>query len=173
MIRRNKLNIILVTLIVLITVGMIACAGDPLTEATYIETLYVWDGGGWNQITTNGAGGDVSAAANLANNTIIRGDGGAKGVQDSGCTIDDTDKLVVAGDFECNNDIYSDNDLHVINDAYIGDNTDIDGDLTTLGTINFPNLPAFANNAAAVAGGLAVGDLYRTNGDPDLVCVVH
>jgi hypothetical protein len=34
-------------------------------------------------------------------------------------------------------------------------------------------LPVYANNAAAVAGGLSAGDLYRTNGDPDTVCVVH
>lgn len=35
------------------------------------------------------------------------------------------------------------------------------------------SLPAYANNAAAVSGGLSVGSLYRTNGDPDLVCIVH
>jgi hypothetical protein len=34
-------------------------------------------------------------------------------------------------------------------------------------------LPAYANNAAAIAGGLAVGDFYRTGADPDPVCVVH
>lgn len=34
-------------------------------------------------------------------------------------------------------------------------------------------LPVYANNAAAVAAGLAVGRLYRTGGDPDLVAVVH
>jgi len=34
-------------------------------------------------------------------------------------------------------------------------------------------LPIYANNAAAVAGGLAVGDFYRTGADPDPVCVVH
>ncbi|MFH1504677.1 MAG: hypothetical protein ABIH08_04760, partial [Candidatus Omnitrophota bacterium] len=34
-------------------------------------------------------------------------------------------------------------------------------------------LSIYANNAAAIAGGLAVGDFYRTGGDPDLVCVVH
>lgn len=34
-------------------------------------------------------------------------------------------------------------------------------------------LPIFANNAAALAGGLAVGTLYRTGGDPDPVSVVH
>ena len=34
------------------------------------------------------------------------------------------------------------------------------------------NLPAYANNAAALAGGLVAGDFYRTGGDPDVVCVV-
>jgi len=34
-------------------------------------------------------------------------------------------------------------------------------------------LPVYANNAAAITGGLAVGSLYRNGSDPDLVCVVH
>jgi hypothetical protein len=34
-------------------------------------------------------------------------------------------------------------------------------------------LPAFANNAAALLGGLVAGQPYRTGGDPDLVAVVH
>lgn len=41
------------------------------------------------------------------------------------------------------------------------------------GIINMSNVPVYANNAAAVAGGLVAGDLYRTNGDPDPVCIVH
>jgi hypothetical protein len=40
-------------------------------------------------------------------------------------------------------------------------------------TVSFVDLPVYANNAAAKAGGLTVGVLYRTNADPDLVCVVH
>ena len=35
------------------------------------------------------------------------------------------------------------------------------------------DLPVYANNAAAIAGGLTVGTLYRTGGNPDPVCVVH
>jgi len=35
------------------------------------------------------------------------------------------------------------------------------------------SLPIFANNRAAIAGGLRAGALYRTGGDPDLVGVVH
>jgi hypothetical protein len=34
-------------------------------------------------------------------------------------------------------------------------------------------VPAYANNAAAIAGGLTAGDTYRTGGDPDQLCIVH
>ena len=34
-------------------------------------------------------------------------------------------------------------------------------------------LPVYANNAAAVAGKLAVGQFYRSGADPDVVSVVH
>jgi len=34
-------------------------------------------------------------------------------------------------------------------------------------------LAVFANNAAAISGGLVAGQLYRTGADPDVVCVVH
>lgn len=39
--------------------------------------------------------------------------------------------------------------------------------------LNAPNLQVFANNAAAIAGGLSVGDLYRNGSNPDGVFVVH
>jgi hypothetical protein len=35
------------------------------------------------------------------------------------------------------------------------------------------SLPVYANNAAAIAGGLTAGAFYRTGADPDPVCVVH
>lgn len=34
-------------------------------------------------------------------------------------------------------------------------------------------LPIYANNAAAITGGLTAGEFYRTGADPDLVCVVR
>jgi hypothetical protein len=34
-------------------------------------------------------------------------------------------------------------------------------------------LPVYSNNAGAIAGGLKVGNLYRTNADPDFIAVVH
>lgn len=48
-----------------------------------------------------------------------------------------------------------------------------DGSLTASGTPTFPELQVFANNAAAISGGLAVHNLYRTGADPDVVCIVH
>jgi hypothetical protein len=39
---------------------------------------------------------------------------------------------------------------------------------------NTAGLPqVFANNAAAIAGFLIAGQLYRTGGDPDHICIVH
>jgi hypothetical protein len=38
---------------------------------------------------------------------------------------------------------------------------------------SFPSLPVYPNNAAAVAGGLKPGMLYRTGRDPDEVAVAH
>lgn len=35
------------------------------------------------------------------------------------------------------------------------------------------NVPVYANNAAAITGGLLEGDLYRIGGDPDHLCIVH
>lgn len=33
--------------------------------------------------------------------------------------------------------------------------------------------PVFANNAAAITGGLSAGDPYRTGANPDVLCIVH
>ena len=34
-------------------------------------------------------------------------------------------------------------------------------------------IPVYANNAAAIAGGMSAGQVYRTNGDPETLCIVH
>jgi hypothetical protein len=39
--------------------------------------------------------------------------------------------------------------------------------------ITLAGVQIFANNAAAITGGLVAGDLYRTGSDPDTVCIVH
>lgn len=65
-----------------------------------------------------------------------------------------------------------------INSGFANFNTTIgfNGTGSTLlqgSNIQAPNLPVFANNAAALLGGLIVGSLYRTGADPDPICVVH
>jgi hypothetical protein len=47
------------------------------------------------------------------------------------------------------------------------------GDSSPNSPLAVVGLPVYANNAAAIAGGLAAGDFYRSGGDPDLVCVTH
>jgi hypothetical protein len=63
-------------------------------------------------------------------------------------------------------------------DTYKGVTTIKSGSGATLkvsGANNFEvsQLSVYVDNAAAVAGGLKVGTLYRTGGDPDVVCIVH
>ncbi len=53
-----------------------------------------------------------------------------------------------------------------------GDNVGI-GTISPTSKLQVVGLSVYANNGAAVAGGLTVGAFYRTGGDPDLVCVVH
>jgi hypothetical protein len=51
-------------------------------------------------------------------------------------------------------------------------NVNVSGNLVTTNNIT-ASLQIFSNNASAILGGLGVGMLYRTGGDPDLVCIVH
>jgi hypothetical protein len=45
--------------------------------------------------------------------------------------------------------------------------------VTLSGITRIIPLGFFVSNAAAIAGGLVVGDLYRSGSDPDVVCIVH
>ncbi len=45
--------------------------------------------------------------------------------------------------------------------------------LSPTSVLHVVGLPIYANNAAAIMGGLTPGAFYRTGADPDPVCVVH
>ncbi|GAG96709.1 unnamed protein product, partial [marine sediment metagenome] len=63
-----------------------------ITNLDFLQT----DGAGNLSFAPGGGGaGDVTAAAVLADHTLIRGDGGAKGIQDSGIDIDDADNITL------------------------------------------------------------------------------
>ncbi len=63
-----------------------------MAENTVYFLLY--NGSAWNLVGSSASGGgDVSASANITNNAIVKGDGGSKGVQDSGILIDGSDNI--------------------------------------------------------------------------------
>lgn len=47
------------------------------------------------------------------------------------------------------------------------------GNMLFTSPMTISGVQVFANNAAALAGGLTVGQLYRTGADPDVIATVH
>lgn len=79
------------------------------------------------EIAASGGGsGDVTAAANITDNTIVRGDGGVKGVQDTGITINDSDSISGA---------VIDADNNTISNLEIG--AEVTGNIYDLNDVNF------------------------------------
>ena len=83
---------------------------------------------------------------------------------------DPGEKLSVAGNVMIGDSAWSDGtttgDLAIQGNVGIG---------TTLPTsmLQVIGIPVYADNAAAITGGLTAGAFYRTGSDPDPVCVVH
>ena len=73
--------------------GDATIVGDILLGGTVDGRDVATDGTKLDTIATNADVGDVSAAANMTDNTLLKGDGGAKGIQDSGITLSATDQM--------------------------------------------------------------------------------
>lgn len=71
--------------------------------------------------------------------------------------------VTVTGDTNNNN----------IQDWCVNGNTSPTVSINNVGNVIMNNLSIYSNNEDAVTGGLIVGSLYRTGGNPDLICVVH
>lgn len=65
----------------------------PAADGTADYVLKTDGAGAVSFADPGGLGTAVSAAAVIADHTLVRGDGGVRGVQDSGITIDDSDNL--------------------------------------------------------------------------------
>ena len=59
-----------------------------------------------------------------------------------------------------------------IEEKVLGQGINISGNIITTNNIS-ASLSVFSNNMQAINGGLSIGMLYRTGGDPDYICIVH
>ena len=99
----------------------VICGGTTTTSA---QQSIAGLGTSGQFLQSNGAGalptmedgptGDVTAGLNIDDNVIVRGDGGAKGIQGSGITIDDSDNVSGMGTLALDGDI---TDYQPTNDA--------------------------------------------------------
>ncbi len=56
--------------------------------------------------------------------------------------------------------------------SFVGGNMGI-GTASPTSPLQVLSIPVYANNAAAISGGLTAGAFYRTGANPDPICVVH
>jgi hypothetical protein len=140
-------------------------AGDVTELALGADGSYLMSNGAAvaPSFETPAGGGDVTAAAVMTDHTIVRGDGGAKGVQDSGITIDDSDNVAGVGTFSC---------------GAAGMTVDADGDTTvkslTMAASATPKITIddsdgadayIDNNAADADDGVSCWGVDDSNGD--------
>lgn len=78
--------------------------------------------------------------------------------------------MVTVGYWQANNSIFDNLACDTTGD---GADLGVQNDLEVMGDIFATGISVYANNAAAIAGGLVAGAFYRTGGDPDLLCIVH
>lgn len=116
-------------------------------------------------VAVGGGSGDVTASANLTDNTIIRGDGGAKGVQDSGVTLNDTNDLSGINDLTLGGDIAVTGTVDGRDVA--ADGTKLDGIEALADVTDATNVAAagalMADGSVALAGAWDMGSQATTN----------
>lgn len=122
------------------------------------QVLTVTDAGTGIEWTTLASGGDVTAASNITDNRLVRGDGGAKGIQESGITIDDSDN--VSGI----NNIAISGTAEITGSATIGINLDVTGSASTA-ELTATKINAFTLNGKLTAGAQEIeGTNFDING---------
>ena len=107
--------------------------------------------------------------ANVSGNTAITGTLGVSGITTLQSAVTLQAGVTIAGNIAVNTDRF--------NVTATNGNTAIAGSLVvagkaTLGTLNLSEVSAYASNAAAVTGGLVVGDIY-VNSSTYALTIVH
>ncbi len=87
---------------------------DMVTEADDTLGLYCYDGTNWRELFRTD-GQNVRASGNIDDQAMVRGNGGAKRIQDTGNLIGDDDEIVMAGTVILAN--FTDAELDDIGDA--------------------------------------------------------
>lgn len=108
---------------------------------------------GTDIVWSTGASGDVTSASTITDNSIVRGDGGSKGVQQSGVLIDDSDNITGINDLTVDSLIKQPNSVHTVTNADYTI-TDTDGYSLILmsgGSVDRTvTLPLLANNQGRI-----------------------
>lgn len=100
-----------------------------------------------------GGSGDVTAAANLTDNYLLRGDGGAKGIQTSGVACDDSDNITGVNSLTV--------DTLVITTVY--ENETFEDNITFEKNIILTKAPATDHNASAIIITATAGENLAQN----------
>jgi hypothetical protein len=107
--------------------------------------------GGVAEWTSTGTG-NVISALDITDHTIVRGDGGVKGVQESGIAIDDTDNITGVVDLTLTGDITSTGAVLITGASAGSDTIIIDNGTDAYGTTVRPDGLAFAEGGATELG---------------------
>ena len=137
-------------------------ASGPYRPGTNVTFTLQGDGSVLVNAAGGGGSGDVTAAANITDNRLTKGDGGAKGIQETGISVDDTDNVTIpdtgglvtpkvqaegTGDLDLKD--YAGNSRITVNTSGAA----ITGDLTTSGTIDGRDVDADGTKLDGIESG--------------------
>lgn len=102
---------------------------DPVVGDRYfLDTIYTWNGTDWSPLSPSSS--NITAAGPIADNSVVRGDGGGNGIQGSLATLNDFGTFYTPSDINTDSDVNAGNDVNVTNDLEVTSQADIGGQLT-------------------------------------------
>ncbi len=105
----------------------------------------------------------ITSPAVIADNTVVRGDGGARGVQDTGITVDDSDNMAIPGTLTVKPD--ATNEVFQVNDGSMDFS---DGNAGTAGTLTIDASGHWSYNKSLFVSGTLLGAVDIISDDNSL-----